>query len=305
MTIAQVLYVLEIADCRSISAAAERQFISQSALSQQIQRLEGELGYPLFVRTPRGLTLTAAGETFCREARPVAEQWQRLCSAVKPDGRRGRRLRIGMGARVYSNRLFQDIARYFDSHPEIDVTFVTEAGLDVLAGLRDGSIDLALDRLPAGEEGDPSLFVCDLVRERQCVLMSPDDPRAALPWLSFGDLQGCNMISGLENSAEDRMLRRTCQKYGISLSRVYRSDGIDTNMRLVRDGMGVVLGPESFASYYGVSAVPLHPETFVSLKFICLQSGMKKKDVQRFRSYLCGVCRRRGTACERCTSPCT
>ena len=133
MTIAQVLYVLEIADCRSISAAAERQFISQSALSQQIQRLEGELGYPLFVRTPRGLTLTAAGETFCREARPVAEQWQRLCSAVKPDGRRGRRLRIGMGARVYSNRLFQDIARYFDSHPEIDVTFVTEAGLDVLA----------------------------------------------------------------------------------------------------------------------------------------------------------------------------
>ena len=211
MTIAQVLYVLEIADCRSISAAAERQFISQSALSQQIQRLEGELGYPLFVRTPRGLTLTAAGETFCREARPVAEQWQRLCSAVKPDGRRGRRLRIGMGARVYSNRLFQDIARYFDSHPEIDVTFVTEAGLDVLAGLRDGSIDLALDRLPAGEEGDPSLFVCDLVQERQCVLMSPDDPRAALPWLSFGDLQGCNMISGLENSAEDRMLRRTCQ----------------------------------------------------------------------------------------------
>ena len=113
------------------------------------------------------------------------------------------------------------------------------------------------------------------------------------------------MISGLENSAEDRMLRRTCQEYGISLSRVYRSDGIDTNMRLVRDGMGVVLGPESFASYYGVSAVPLHPETVVSLKFICLQSGMKKKDVQLFRSYLCGVCRRRGTACERCTSPCT
>ena len=113
------------------------------------------------------------------------------------------------------------------------------------------------------------------------------------------------MVSGLENSAEDRMLRRTCQEYGISLSRVYRSDGIETNMRLVRDGMGVVLGPESFASYYGVSAVPLHPETVVSLKFICLQNGMKKKDVQLFRSYLCGVCRRRGTACERCTSSCT
>lgn len=279
MTIAQVLYVLEIADCRSISAAAERRLFPNRAVAA-IQRLEGELGYPLFVRTPRGLTLTAAGRDVLPEAggrRAVAAALQRRPS--RTDGA-GAGCSIGMGARVYSNRLFQDIARYFDSHPEIDVTFVTEAGLDVLAGLRDRSIDLALDRLPAGEEGDPSLFVCDLVQERQCVLMSPDDPRAALPWLSFGDLQGCNMISGLENSAEDRMLRRTCQEYGISLSRVYRSDGIETNMRLVRDGMGVVLGPESFASYYGVSAVPLHPETFVSLKFICLQNGMKKKDVQ-------------------------
>lgn len=54
MTIAQVLYVLEIADCHSISAAAERQFISQSALSQQIQRLEGELGYPCSSARPAG-----------------------------------------------------------------------------------------------------------------------------------------------------------------------------------------------------------------------------------------------------------
>ena len=45
---AQVLYVLEIADCRSISAAAARLYLSQSALSQQVQRLEAELGYTLF-----------------------------------------------------------------------------------------------------------------------------------------------------------------------------------------------------------------------------------------------------------------
>ena len=72
--------------------------------------------------------------------------------------------------------------------------------------------------------------------------MSPDDPRAALPWLSFGDLQGCNMISGLENSAEDRMLRRTCQEYGISLSRVYRSDAVDaTHSPLFHQVEGLVV----------------------------------------------------------------
>ena len=160
------------------------------------------------------------------------------------------------------------------------------------------------DRLPAGEEGDPSLFVCDLVQERQCVLMSPDDPRAALPWLSFGDLQGCNMISGLENSAEDRMLRRTCQEYGISLSRVYRSDGIETNMRLVRDGMGVVLGPESFILLRRVGRAAAPGDLCIAEIHLPAERH-EKKDVQLFRSYLCGVCRRRGTACERCTSPCT
>lgn len=296
MTMQQVLYFLEVASVLSVSRAARRLYISQSALSQQIRRLEQELGYPLFSRTAHGIRLTAEGEAFCAEAAPVAEGWRALCShAANSKAPEKIRLRLGVGSRVYSNHLFREVLSYFEADPHTEVTFVTEAGRDVLEALQSGALDLALDRLPSGSgsAGEGRFFSCELIRERQCVLMTRSDPRAALPAISFGDLQGSVMISGLEDSAEDRTLKELCRKYRITLNRIFRSDGIETNMRLVRDGMGVVLGPRSFAGYFGVAAVPLLPETWVSLRFICLKSNLRRPEITGFRDYLLDICRRR------------
>lgn len=284
-----------MAGCLNVSHAAQRLYVSQSALSQQIRKLEDELGYPLFTRTAHGLRLTEAGARFCKEARPAADAWQQLCHNVLSAEKRSRRkLRIVVGPRVYSNGLFQDIVSFFDSHGEIDVAFVTEAGCDYVSGLRNRSIDLALDCVLTEDQTADDLYTCALIRERQCVLMAPEDLRADLPALSFRDLQGSAMISGLEGSAEEKMLRDTCRRFGVTLSRVYRSDGIATNMDLVRSGAAVGLGPQSFAGYYQVAAVPLAPETETSLDFVCLRSGVRRKDIQQFRDHLLSVCRRRG-----------
>lgn len=296
MTIQQVLYVLEIARRSSVSQAAQRLFISQSALSQQLKRLEEELGYPMFRRAASGLRLTEEGRRFCQQAEPLLQQWRDFTQAVqKTPGRETIRLRLGLGSRVYSNGLFSRIVDYFDERPEIEVTFVTEAGQDVVSALREGSLDLALDRLPDQEENSPAqdLFACPLIRERQCVLLSPRDPRALRSALSFRDLEGCVMISGLENSAEDRSMRSAIQKHHISVKRVYRSDGIETSMRLVRDGKGISLGPESFADYFGVAAVPLEPETWVDLQFICQRESLQRPEIPSFRDYLLALCQQK------------
>ncbi len=297
MTITQVQYVLEVSRCQNISRAARNLFISQSALSQQIQRLEKELGYALFERSVQGLLLTGAGIRFCREAQQAMEAWQHFQERIQlihPAPRR--RLRIGLGSRVFSNDLFHDVVQFFDAHPELDVAFVTEAGKDFLACLRDGSIDLALDRLPTENhlEYQKDFYSCCLIRETQCILMSPADPRAALPSLTFQDLQGCTMISGLEDSAEDRILKHVCRAHNITLSRVMRSDGIETNMNLVRNGKGLALGPYSFSTYYHVAAVAVYPRTEISLNFICLSNRIQQGDFLLFRDYLIDICNRRG-----------
>ena len=292
MTIQQVLYVMEIASRSSVSQAAQKLYLSQSALSQQLRRLEEELGYTLFSRTANGLQLTPEGKRFCEQARPVADKWYEFCKSVqKRPVAEPLRLHLGIGSRVYSNMLFPKIAEYFKDRPEIEVTFVTEAGRDMADSLRKGELDLALDRLPTEEQSEEGeLFSAPLIRERQCVLLSPEDPRSGCSVLAFRDLQGCTMISGLEDSAEDRSMKNALRKYHISVKRVYRTDGIDTSMQLVRDGMGIAMGPASFAEYFRVKAVPLEPETWISLQFICLKSSLKHPEIQRLMEYLLSLC---------------
>ena len=190
MTTTQALYVLEVASCRSMSKAAGRLYVSQSAISQQIQKLEQELGCALFTRTVYGLQLTAAGESFCSRARPVIEAWQELCQELQTGGFTAKKqLRVGLGSRVYSNSLFRDIVRFFDAHQEIEVSFHTEAGMDFLLALRQQQVDLVLDRLPAEDYLDREIeyYNFPLVRERQCVLMARRDPRSARTRVPIAD----------------------------------------------------------------------------------------------------------------------
>ena len=293
MTIVQVRYVLEVARCLNISHAAKHLFVTQSALSQQIARLESELGYVLFQREVHGLRLTKEGEAFCRAAEPVLEAWTQFSQYALSLCASGRRsLRIVIGPRVYSNRLFGDIVQYFDAHPNLNVTFVTEAGRDFFADLKSGAIDLALDQLPFGgsAEDATTFYSCELIRERQCVLVARESPLAARESLSIQDLQGLSLISGLEDSAEEKLLRELCRQSRISLSRIYRSDGIETNVYLVRQGKGVMLGPPSFAEYYQIAAVPLVPAAETALRFICLKSSLKRQEIRKFRDALLAVC---------------
>ena len=183
MNILQLIYVLEVAKYHNVSKAASRLYLSQSALSQQISRLEKELGYELFSRASHGFYLTERGRQFCDAAQPAVDSWQRFQRSIGFENSRCKKhLRIAMGSRVYSNGLFQDIASFFDNLPDLEVTFITEAGFDYLAGLKDGSIDLALDRLPPHSlmNDCPPLDCCNLIGESQCVLMSPMDPRSTM-----------------------------------------------------------------------------------------------------------------------------
>ncbi|MDY3984358.1 LysR family transcriptional regulator [Dysosmobacter sp.] len=293
MDIHQVICAVTIAKHGSLSKAADALYLSQPALSQRVKKLENELGYPLFRRSPQGISLTAAGQRFCRGAQPLMEAWEQFQAQVaveKPSVKRC--LRIGIGPRVYSNGLFDQIVHFFDMHPDIEVTFVTEAGKDYLPAIIGGSLDLALDRLPPEEllsDREP-LFSMDLICERQCILMSLEDPRSAWKEIHFSDLQGCAMISALEDSSEDRTLKAIFQRHGIQQGHLYRADNIDTIMSMVRHGRGLVIGPESFVDYYGVAGVPLVPEIDVSLKFICKKSHSEKAEMVLFRKYLEQLC---------------
>lgn len=295
MNINQIQYALTVARYKNFSKAAESLFLSQPALSLQIKKLEQELGFSLFRRKAQGVIITPEGEKFFQDALAVEASWnQMMQNASLLRGEKQRHLRIAVSTRVYSNGLFSDIVDFFDRHPEIEVSFVTEAGADFFAALKNGSIDIALDRLPPLEllSDADHFFSCELFSEQQCFLMAPNSPLSRSETMSFSDMAGKSYVTGLQNSLEDRSLRQICKEHGITLGKVYRSDGITTVMDLVRNGKGITLGPRSFADHYHVHAIPVEPSTYISLNFICLRSRAASPEITLLKNHLIKACSR-------------
>ena len=78
MTLQQLRYVIEIVNCGSMNAAAEKLFVTQPSLSNAVKELEKELGIEIFLRSSRGISLSAEGAEFLGYARQVVEQAELL-----------------------------------------------------------------------------------------------------------------------------------------------------------------------------------------------------------------------------------
>jgi DNA-binding transcriptional LysR family regulator len=145
-------YFAVVAEELHVGHAAARLYISQPALSQQIRALEDQVGLPLFVRHPRGVALTEAGEALLREARDVLERSERLERTVE-DLRRGaaESLRIAVPPGAPSTLLPELLAPLRAQRPDARVEVQELTTPEQLEALHAGSIDLGLVREPVDD----------------------------------------------------------------------------------------------------------------------------------------------------------
>ena len=145
MLLRQMKYFAAVVDCNSFTEAAERCYISQSAISQQIRSLEKELGVELIHRSNRKFTLTAAGEYFYAHSKSILSQVEDLTRETKRLGAdQERRLRIGY-LRCYSGlELHEAIAEFSQLYPEAAISIVNGTHEELYDLLRFGGVDLVL-----------------------------------------------------------------------------------------------------------------------------------------------------------------
>jgi Transcriptional regulator len=142
----QIRYFIAVVDCNSFTEAAEQMYISQSAISQQIQSLEKELGVKLIIRENRKFTLTPAGEYFYRNSKGVVDALEKLTRETVRIGKDSEAsLRIGY-LRCYSGQeLHEAVAQFSEIYPEVDITIINGTHEELYDMLRTGSVDLVLN----------------------------------------------------------------------------------------------------------------------------------------------------------------
>lgn len=151
MELQQLRYVVELARTSNFTRAAERCFVTQSALSHQIAALEREIGHRLFVRSSRAVRLTEAGDAFLTQARTAVQAAERAKEdAAAAAGAIVGTLRLGVIPTVTAVDVPALIARFRAQHPSAPVE-LRMGNSDALTGaVRSGDLDVALLGLREG-----------------------------------------------------------------------------------------------------------------------------------------------------------
>src|SRR3954447_12397403 len=181
-------YFAVVAEELHVGHAAARLYISQPALSQQIRALEDQVGLPLFVRHPRGVALTEAGEALLQEARDVLDRSDRLEKTVE-DLRRGATATLtgAVPPRAPATLLPELLAPLRARHPDASVEVREMTTPEQLEALHAGSIDLGLVREPVE---DSRLARRSLLVEPLGVSLPAGHPLADRESVALRDLAG-------------------------------------------------------------------------------------------------------------------
>ncbi len=155
MNLRQLEYFVAIVDHGSFTGAAEQLFVSQPSLSQQIGTLERELGGPLLERLPRGVRLTAAGQSLLGEARAVLRHAERGRRAARSAlGLEAGQLEVAAATSAAAGILPSVLHAWQQDHPGIEVSLLElphRRGLE--EAVRDGAGDIAVGSLPLSWQG--------------------------------------------------------------------------------------------------------------------------------------------------------
>jgi len=272
MTLQQLQYFLMAIQHGSFSAAADAMHLAQPSLSEQIRKLEGELGAPLFARGGRGLELTDAG----RLLRPHAERTLAAADEAASSVREVAKLEGGtLSFGTFGNApyyLLSDLVEDFRSrHPNVRVRLTGLNSSTVADSVREGRLEAGLIVLPIDARG----LDVRPVAEDETVFMSRDPERLKEP-MTIERLQDRPLILYDARYGWDDPTRRTlldrAQRAGVELEPDIEVEYVEAALELCARGFGDTIGARSIAVGRGfakrLGSVPFDPPLTDTFAFI-------------------------------------
>jgi DNA-binding transcriptional LysR family regulator len=262
MELRHLRYFVAVAEELHFRRAAERLHVAQPAVSEQVRKLEDELGVRLFDRTQRNVGLTDAGTALLPEASRVLRQAEvaRLAARSARD-RPGRVLRIGYVPTALLASVPRTVRRLVATTPNLETTMEPGCGLELVDAVRAGELDVAVVSLPVPTAG---VRVTPLGVQRAVAVFPVGHDHAVKPQVGLEQIAPERIVvfpRDADRPFYDAVLA-ACSDAGISPTLIEMPHGqVDRLLLAVASGAGMALLPECVGERYadaGVRFVPLN-----------------------------------------------
>ncbi|HYR23486.1 MAG TPA: LysR substrate-binding domain-containing protein [Chthoniobacterales bacterium] len=253
MELRHLRYFLAVGEALNFTKAAARLRVAQPALSRQIQDLEDEIGVDLLRRSSRGVTLTAEGKLFLKEVRELLKHADESIERVRAlaRGEYGE-LHIGYAPVPSTEILPPTLAAFQKAVPRVKVLLHDLSSDELIAGLRNGTLELAIMVEPIGEQTVGIEFEV-LRTEGLCVAMSAAHPLARLKSIPLEKLAAEPLVG---------LSRKDYPEYYDYLDRIFAPihakprivvdcDSMSSLIAEVEAGRGISLASPTFKLVFG------------------------------------------------------
>lgn len=243
MELHQLQYVVEVANQKNFTRAADKINVSQSTLSQQIGKLEDELGVKLFDRNSRTVGLTQVGEDFINQAKILLENLEKSKQIVQEyKGLLKGTLRIGAIASLGWIDFANLMTEFCRQYPDVKLEIVQAGTYGLLEKLASKSIDVAFVILPADDQYRDISFR-HLAYDEFILALPPSHRLAGKPTIDLAEVAEEKFIF---HPATDRMFflcMEACVNAGFHPNIVCESNHSPTCLSLISAGMGIGFFP--------------------------------------------------------------
>lgn len=244
-------YVLALSECKNFSQAAQQLDISQSTLSQYIQKIEKEIGVSLFDRSVSPLKLTQYGEIYVKGARKIVDAYSETLDSIgDADAGTIGSVRVGLSPSRASFMLPQVVSEFTQLYPHVTLKFIESKSKDIMKNLSEGNIDFAYT-VTSGEDSYDDCRVISVDKERIMLVTSADvklsdeEDKA----VDFKLAEKHRFILLEENQLLTKIFHDLCKKSSASIENYICVSELSTALSLVKSGLGIMLLPSSYRNY--------------------------------------------------------
>lgn len=233
----------DVVETRSFSVAASQNYVTQSAVSQQIRMLEEKYGRQLLERTRGNVQLTPAGEILYQVSKEIVQRYHDLEGRLQDLGRVvAGTVRVATVHSIGLYELSAQLKRFLKAYPQVQLQLEYSRSGKIYEDALKGGVDVGIVAYPARR---PGITIVPFREDRLALVCPPQHPFAKHRTASIKKLAGEPLVGFERDIPTRRETDRVLRRHGIDARYVMELDNVEIMKRVVEIGLGVAILPEN------------------------------------------------------------